>query len=163
MDMPRSYKQACSHAFVPDEDPPELATNDEWRGIMRRARKAHLREGAAMTQAQLASEVGRRIRERWPSSTLEAPSQVAMSKIESGANKSSKFILPICDVLGIPQPSHLTDEDDLDWVRLGRKLRHGSLDEYKALMAMLERAADRLDSEEQQADEQEDSSAQKPK
>lgn len=145
--MPRSYKRAWPNSFVADVDPPELATNDDWRGIMKRARKAYLVEGAEMTQAQLAVEVGKRIRERWPASTLETPSQVIISKIESGATRASKFVLPICDVLSIPSPEHLANEEDRDWIRLGRVLRGGDLDEYKHLVTMLEKLAKRAEGE----------------
>lgn len=137
-----SYKMACSHSFV-DVEPPELATNEDWRGIMRRARKAYIVDGSEMTQAQLAERVGRRIRERWPKSSIETPSQVIISKIESGVTRSSKLVLAICDVLSIPNPEHLANEDDRDWIRLGRVLRSGDLDEYKHLVSMLEKLAER--------------------
>jgi transcriptional regulator with XRE-family HTH domain len=146
--MPRSYKAACSHRFVADLDPPELATNEDWRGIMQRARKAYKVDGKAMTQDQLAERVGRRIRERWPNSTVETPSQALISKIESGDTKSSKVILAICDVLSIPAPEHTADEEDRSWIRLGRVIRGGDPDEFKHLLATLEKIAAQVSKEE---------------
>lgn len=142
-DMPRSYNAACSHVFVADLDPPELATNEDWCGIMQRARKAHKIDGKEMTQAQLAERVGRRIRERWPQSSVETPSQVSISKIENGQHGSSRFILPICDVLAIPTPDHTADEEERDWIRIGRVMRHDDPDGYRHWKTTLEKLNDR--------------------
>lgn len=108
----------CSYDFVPEEDMPELATNDEWRAIMIRARKDH-----GMTQEQLAEAVG--------------ASQVMISKIESGAASSSTYILRICRVLKIPEPMHFANEEQREWSQLGHLLRRTSPDQYQAALRLL--------------------------
>jgi transcriptional regulator with XRE-family HTH domain len=110
----RNYKAPWSHGFVTEEgDLPELATNDEWRGIMKRARMEH-----GLTQAELARKVG--------------TSQVMISNLESGAATSSKYVLRICRELEIPVPEHFADDVDRAWAQLGRVLRAKGLDKQKA-------------------------------
>ncbi len=140
--MPESYNTAWSHDFVadkdlPDVDPPELATGSTWRGIMARARATHKIDGKAMTQKQLAAAVAAEIKTRWPRSKIETPSQAIISKIEGGDTKSSKFILPICNVLSIPEPEHFADEGSAKWADLGRAIRVND-ERYKLALALLE-------------------------
>lgn len=107
---------------VTDRDLPELATNETWRGIMRRARLTPREPDypTGMTQKQLAD--------------LVDTSQVMISMIESGEVGSSKFILPICKALDIVVPEHFTDEVDRAWVELGRVIRaKRGLDKQKQL------------------------------
>lgn len=100
-------------------DLPELATNEEWRGIMRRARLEPRDDyPKGMTQGELAKKVG--------------TSQVMISNLESGAASSSKYVLPICNVLGIPLPEHFTDEVERAWAQLGRVIRAKGLEQQKA-------------------------------
>lgn len=129
-----SSKPACSHRVV--DDLPELATNEVWRGIMRRARDAH-----ELTQGQLATAVG-----RWLNA--EAPSQVVISRIESGSIKASKLVVPICDILSIPRPEFLEHDDDRAWVQLGRLLRAKNVKNYDKWKSLLEDAVGAGDGEE---------------
>jgi transcriptional regulator with XRE-family HTH domain len=102
---------------------PELATNDHWRATMRRARDA-----ADMTQAQLGARIGF--------------SQNAISKIESGEQKSSKAVMPICHVLKILPPMILiADELDQRWHDSGRKIRGQDPDFFAAQVEGMERLA----------------------
>lgn len=115
-----------SHNFMPqptEDETPELATNDEWRTIMVRARKDR-----GLSQEQLGDEVG--------------ATQVSISKIESGENSSSKFVLPICRTLGIPEPAHFADEQQREWSQLGHLLRHKSPGQYQAALRLLHSMAD---------------------
>lgn len=136
-----SYKRACFHAFVSetDEDMPDLATNDEWRGIMvaarKQARPPDYPEG--MTQKQLGDIVG--------------CSQVQISKIESGADGSSKFVRRISKALGIPEPRHFVDEDDKAWWQAGHVLRHKNPQRWKILLQLAEEDAKRAMAEEPEA------------
>lgn len=132
----RSYKAAWSHDFVAiTEIPewPELQTNEEWRGIMARARHDH----DEMSQAELARLVGVEMAE-------DAPSQVTISKIEGGQITSSRYIKAICAVLGIPLPQHFVDENDRAWSQLGHFLRARDPEAYKLELARLELQAKRL-------------------
>lgn len=112
------------------DDLPKLATNDLWRGIMRRART----NDHKMTQGELAIAVGRVAKG-------EPPSQALISKIESGAIESSEYVMPICEVLGIAPPEHFVSEDDRDWARLGRLLRSKGMSTYKKWVSLLEDVA----------------------
>jgi transcriptional regulator with XRE-family HTH domain len=117
-----------SHNFVASEDDnePELATNDEWRKIMVRARKTH-----GLTQEQLADEFG--------------VSQVTISKIESGAFGSSKLVLPISRRLKIPEPQHFADNEQREWSQLGHVLRHHGGAEYDAALQLLRSMVKRIE------------------
>lgn len=98
---------------------PELATNDEWRGIMVRARKAH-----KLSQEQLGNDVGL--------------SQVMISKIESGESTSSTYVLRICRRLSIPEPTHFADERQKVWSQYGHVLRHRNPEQYEAALRLIE-------------------------
>jgi transcriptional regulator with XRE-family HTH domain len=126
--MHESYKALWSHNFVASEDEqePEIATNDEWRAIMVRARKGH-----GLTQEQLAEDVG--------------TSQVMISKIESGVTGSSKLVLPICRRLSIPEPQNFADEAQKEWSQLGHLLRHKGGDQYEAALQLLRSMAKRIE------------------
>jgi transcriptional regulator with XRE-family HTH domain len=104
-------------------DEPELATNEEWRGIMKRARKEH-----QLSQEELAAKVG--------------CSQVMIAKIESDATaSSSKYILAICDELDIPPPQHFENEDMKAWAQLGRVLRAKNRKQYEIALKLVESMA----------------------
>lgn len=128
--MQEGYKPLWSYNFVPssEDDLPELATNDEWRGIMMRARKAH-----GMTQTELANQLG--------------VSQAIISKIESGETGASKLVQPICEVLSIPTPIHMTDPDERAWLQLGRVLRAKNPDQARAALRLVETMVKSLESE----------------
>ncbi len=96
----RSYNSAWSHRSVAYEgDLPEIATNPDWRRIMKAARSDH-----KFSQ----KELGR----------LVNTSQVVISQIESGEIGSSKFIKPICHELGIPTPDHMEDPESQTIVKV---------------------------------------------
>jgi transcriptional regulator with XRE-family HTH domain len=115
-DSQESYKSLWSYNFVTDEgDLPELATNAEWRSLMTRARKTY-----GFTQQQLADKLG--------------VSQAIISKIESGETGSSKLVMPICETLSIPEPVHLTDPDEREWMQLGRVLRARNPEQARAAL-----------------------------
>lgn len=101
---------------------PEIATNEEWRGIMVRARKAYKGEG--LTQKELGARVG--------------TSQNIISLIESGEVESSQYVLPICDVLEIPPPIHYASEDQKIWSQLGHVLRNKNPKQFRRAMALVE-------------------------
>lgn len=130
-----SYKALCFNHFVESdtENEPELATNDEWRGIMARARKDH-----GMSQEDLGQKVG--------------SSQAMISKIESGESGSSKLVRPICVLLNIPLPEHFTDEAERAWVQAGRVLRHRNPEQAKATLALVESMAKQYEDAEQPAE-----------
>jgi len=124
--MPEDYKRVWSTVRVTDaadEKPPELATNDTWRGIMARARKDH-----DLSQQQLADKLG--------------STQAAVSKIESGEIRSSTLVIPICTLLQIPLPEYLANEEDRRWHQIGRALRHRSPEMAKRIAALCESLAD---------------------
>lgn len=98
---------------------PELATNDEWRGIMRRARATR-----GWSQAELAQRVG--------------TSQNMISNIESGSVRASQFVMPICEQLGINPPMFYLDEDDRSWIQLGRVLRARDMEVFRRALALVE-------------------------
>jgi transcriptional regulator with XRE-family HTH domain len=104
-------------------DPPELATNDEWRAIAVRARK-----DAKLSQRELGAKVG--------------TSQNMISEIETGGVSSSGFIGPICKVLKIPPPVHYEDDDQKAWSQLGHLLRTKNLSQFRRLMALAETMVD---------------------
>jgi len=104
---------------VSSDPSPELATNEEWRAIMVRARKDQ-----GFTQKELGAKV--------------KTSQNIISEIESGKVTSSGFILPICKVLKIPPPRHFESEDDATWSQLGHLLRTKNMKQFRRAMAMIE-------------------------
>jgi transcriptional regulator with XRE-family HTH domain len=106
--------------LTPLEDAPELSTTEYWRGIMRRARADH-----GLTQKQLGDKVGL--------------SQNVISGIESGVIGSSKGVTAICEVLGIPSPQVLIqDEIDQRWIEAGRALRSKMPNAHDALLVSTE-------------------------
>lgn len=133
----RSYNAAWFHDFVADdEEMPEIATNEEWRGIMVRARKAH-----GLSQEQLGDKVGL--------------SQVMISKLES-AQASSTYIMRICRVLHIQPPEHYENEDQKQWANLGRVLRARKPEQYRRALALVEAMTDELPAEDQPAESKTD-------
>ena len=104
-------------------DLPELAFDEEWRGIMVRARKEH-----GLSQDGLAKLVG--------------SSQPLISKIESGLVGSSELVRPICDALSIPEPNNFANEDDRAWVQLGRLLRARNPEQYRRATSLVESMVD---------------------
>lgn len=87
------------------EGAPEIATNEHWRSLMRRAR-----QDAGLTQAELATKVG--------------VSQNVISQIEGGQQSSSSAVMSICKALRIPPPVALfRDELDQRWYEAGRLIR----------------------------------------
>ena len=98
---------------------PEIATNDEWRGIMRRRRK-----DLKLTQAELGGRVG--------------TSQNIVSMIESGEVSSSKFIVPICRFLKIPVPQNFDSDEQKVWSELGHVLRNKNMKQYRRALALIE-------------------------
>lgn len=147
--MTGSYKLAWSHALVADDPDgesagrdkfPELATNADWRGMMKRARKEHLVDGQPMKQEDLAIAVGKIVR-----GVLDEPSQAAISKIEAGKVTTSRYVVPICTALSIPLPEHMANADDRDWIRIGRVLRARDAEQYKHFLALMENATKKLE------------------
>lgn len=112
--------RSWSSAVVPvDPSPPELATNEEWRAIMVRARKDQ-----DLTQKELGARVG--------------TSQNIISLIESGEVSSSQYVMPICRVLKIPPPMHFSDDEQKAWSQLGHLLRTKNMKQFRRAMAMIE-------------------------
>lgn len=126
--MQESYKSLCSYNFVAstDDETPEIATNEEWRGIMVRARKQY-----GLTQGQLGDAVG--------------TSQAMISKLESGEAGASSLVLAICRRLSIPEPQHFANEEQKEWSQLGHVLRHKGGQEYEAALALLRSMAKRIE------------------
>lgn len=124
------------------EGDPEISTNPHWRGIMVRARKAHVVDDHPMTQKELGTKVG--------------CSQVTISKIENGEQDASDRILEICRVLSIPAPQHFEDEDSRTWSELGRVLRAGSPEQYEAARRLVETMAKALPPKTATANDDED-------
>jgi transcriptional regulator with XRE-family HTH domain len=108
-----------------EEKGPELATNDEWRGIMARARKSH-----GLSQQETAERLG--------------TSQAAISKIESGEIRSTTLVLPICALLSIPLPEHVADEEDRNWMNLSRVLRHHRPAMARDMLALIEKMVEEI-------------------
>ena len=106
-----------------DNKDPELATNEHWRDEMIMARKA-----AGLTQEQLGARVG--------------ATQVSISKIESGENSSSTFVLPICRVLKIHPPEHYATAADRDFMRELAQVRREKPEQYKAVVALVHSIVD---------------------
>lgn len=89
------------------------------------------RRAAKLTQRQLADKV--------------RVSQNVISMIESGKVRQSKFILPICDVLKIPPPQVLfEDQVEQRWVEAGRRLRRLDPRVFEAQLEAVERLASSL-------------------
>lgn len=101
-----------------EENDPELATNTLWREEMILARKT-----AGLTQEQLGDRIG--------------ATQVSISKIESGENESSRFVMPICRVLKIAAPEHYASAEDRDFQREISKLRRENPEQYRSLVALV--------------------------
>lgn len=129
-DIREGYGATCfSERVEPDtQEEPELATNEEWRGIMVRARKEH-----GFSQESLGQKLG--------------VSQALISKMESGEVGSSKLVMPICRLLGIPAPEHFVDEEEKNWVRLGRVLRHRNPEQAKVALQLVESMVRQYESE----------------
>lgn len=89
---------------------------------------ARARSDASMTQGELGRRVG--------------TSQNMVSNIESGKVASSKFILPICKVLGIPPPMFFESEEQKAWSQLGHLLRRKSMKKFARAMALVEAMAE---------------------
>lgn len=101
--------------------PPELATNEYWRSLMKRARAEH-----NLTQKQLGQLVG-------------GASQSIISQIEDGNIRQSRLILPICEKLHIPTPQMMwADEAEQRWVESGRLLRAKDATIFEAHLEMVE-------------------------
>lgn len=99
---------------------PELATNDYWRGTMRRARIER-----ELTQGQLGDLIG--------------VTQPLISGIESGVIRQSKAVLLICQELRIPRPDDVyADEEEQRWVEAGRALRARNADQFAAMLTTVE-------------------------
>ena len=107
--IPVSHNPAWSHSFVEDVDPPELATNEEWRRTMRKARKDHVTDGKSMTQGDLAEAIWKVMRQRWPQSKHSAEA-----------------------------PSHYVDDDNRAWAEAGEYMRHKFPEEFARHLEMLE-------------------------
>lgn len=112
------YRSWSSGVVVADP-PPELATNEEWRAIMHRARKDQ-----KLSQKELGARVG--------------TSQNIVSLIESGEVTSSSYVLAICKVLKIPPPMHFDNEDDATWSQLGHLLRTRNMKQFRRALALVE-------------------------
>jgi transcriptional regulator with XRE-family HTH domain len=112
--------ELCSDDDVLSEpNEPELATNEEWRDIMIKARKAR-----GWSQDVLADKVGL--------------SQPQISNIESGEASGSSYVMRICRVLGIAPPEHFVDEFDRTWQRLGRTIRYYDREQADNLRELIE-------------------------
>lgn len=106
----------------------EIATNEEWRGVMKRARKAH-----GMSQEALGKAVG--------------VSQAMINKIEKGEAGGSGAVLAICRVLSIPEPMTFATEDAKHWHELGHAARRlMTPEQYEAYLRMLETTVKALES-----------------
>lgn len=105
---------------------PEIPITEQWRGVMRRARKA-----AGLTQEQLADRVG--------------ASQALISGIESGSIQQSEHAPAICEALKIPLPHDLArDETDQRWIEVGRVLRAFQPVTYETQLEAFEALAKRI-------------------
>lgn len=107
-----------SHGLVA-ADPPELPTNDDWRASMVEAREA-----LGLSQERLGVLVG--------------ASQNMISLIESGAVRSSKYVLAICKKLRIRPPVFHESEDQQTWAELGVLLEAKSPRQFRQAMALVE-------------------------
>lgn len=106
----------------------EIATNEEWRGVMKRARQAH-----GLSQEALAKAVG--------------VSQAMINKIERGESGGSGAVLAICRVLSIPEPMTFATEDAKHWHELGHAARRlMTPEQYEAYLRMLETTVKALES-----------------
>lgn len=102
------------------DEHPELATNEHWRGVMKRARQAR-----QLSQEQLAAKVGY--------------SQNVISGLETGSVGSSKAIFPICQELKIPLPfAMIVDDMDQRWLESGRVLRARAPQTFETLLSTAE-------------------------
>lgn len=93
---------------------------------MVRARKDYKGEG--LSQKELGARVN--------------TSQNMISLIESGEVESSHFVIPICEVLGIPPPVHYESEEQRAWSELGHVLRHKSMKKFRAALELVKTMAE---------------------
>lgn len=77
-----------------------------------------------LTQKQVGSRVG--------------TSQAIVSMIESGEIESSRFILPICKLLGVAPPQHHENEEQKQWSQLGHLLRTRNPRQFRRALALVE-------------------------
>jgi transcriptional regulator with XRE-family HTH domain len=106
-----------------DPSPSEIATTPEWRKEMAAARRLE-----KFTQGELGVKVG-----------IPADSAQAMiSQIETGAVSGSKFVLPICRVLGIPPPMHFITPAQRKWSTLGHRLEKASKVQFEQVLGLIE-------------------------
>lgn len=106
----------------------EIATNEEWRGVMKRARTSH-----KMSQEALAKLVG--------------VSQAMINKIEKGGSGGSGAVLAICRVLSIPEPMTFASDDAKHWHELGHAARRlMTAEQYAAHLRMIETTVRQLES-----------------
>lgn len=111
----RTYVRPWSSAVVSGDPAPELATNEEWRGIMIRRRKE-----LGLTQEELGRRVG--------------TSQNMISLIEAGKVESSQYVLPICKELTIPPPTFYESDDQREWSQVGHLLRHKNMKQFRRML-----------------------------
>ena len=102
------------------ETSPEVATTDEWRRLMRSARKAR-----DLTQSELARKLGVR--------------QASVSDVETGVTRQSKLVPAISAALniGLPEAEHV-DDYERRWIRAGRKLRSQSVELFIRWLDLIE-------------------------
>lgn len=113
----------------------EIATNEEWRGVMKRARIAH-----KLSQEALGKHVGL--------------SQAMINKIENGDSGGSSSILAICRVLSIPAPMNFADEREKLWHDLGHAARRlMAPEQYEAHLRLFETTVRQLEAAQPPADE----------
>lgn len=93
------------------EEFPELATNEEWRAMMIRARTSQKISQDALAERAVAM-----------APNLLRGSQAVISRLESGDIASSRLVVPICRILDIPLPSHYVDDTERKWIELWRRL-----------------------------------------
>lgn len=109
------------------ENDGEIATNEEWRGVMKRARTAH-----KLSQEALGKAVG--------------VSQAMINKIENGGSGGSGAVLAICRVLSIPEPMTFASEDAKHWHELGHAARRlMTPEQYEAHLRMIEMTVKQLE------------------
>lgn len=103
-----------------DVEHPEIPFTAEWGRMVRNARKQK-----GMSQEQLAKDA--RVK------------QSLISQIEKHIVKSSRAVVPISRVLGIPLPlPRAGDELEERWVNAGRALRWSNESGFKGLLAAAE-------------------------
>lgn len=98
---------------------PEVPTDEDWRALMKSARKAR-----GYTQKTLAAAIGVK--------------QPTISEIESGEVGGSKYVLAICDVLKIRPPMMCGDQLERRWIEGGRALRSRRSNAWLRMLEMIE-------------------------